>query len=73
MPSTRKQKAKERRSRQYDLMSDIENLDVMLGSNQRDSSEIQNENDERNIDSRSKRREENSCHNETNYRSYLNT
>ena len=64
MPSTRKQKAKERRSRQSDLMSDIENLDVMLGSYQGDSSEIQNENDEKNIDSRSKRREENSCQNE---------
>ena len=32
MPSTRKQKAKERRSRQVDLMSDTENLDIMLGS-----------------------------------------
>ena len=41
MPSTRKQKAKERRSRQSDLMSDIENLDVMLGSYQRDNCEIQ--------------------------------
>ena len=32
MPSTRKQRAKERRSRQLDIMSDTENLDVMLGS-----------------------------------------
>ena len=32
MPSTKKQKAKEKRSRQSDVMSDIENLDVMLGS-----------------------------------------
>ena len=32
MPSTRKQKAKEKRSRQSDVMSDIENLDVMLGN-----------------------------------------
>ena len=32
MPSTRKQKAKERRSRQLDIMSDVENVDVMLGS-----------------------------------------
>ena len=36
MPSTRKQKAKERRSRQVDLMSDVENLDVMLGAYSRD-------------------------------------
>ena len=32
MPSTRKQKAKEKRSRQSDVLSDIENLDVMLGN-----------------------------------------
>ena len=32
MPSTRKQKAKERRSRQLDIMSDVENVDVMLGN-----------------------------------------
>ena len=29
MPSTSKQKAKERRSRQLDIMSDVENVDVM--------------------------------------------
>ena len=34
MPSTRKQKAREKRSRQPDVMSDIENLDVMLGNYQ---------------------------------------
>ena len=34
MPSTRKQKAKEKRSRQSDVLSDIENLDVMLGNYQ---------------------------------------
>ena len=32
MPSTRKQKAREKRSRQSNVMSDIENLDVMLGN-----------------------------------------
>ena len=32
MPSTRKQKAKERRSRQLDIVSDVENVDVMLGN-----------------------------------------
>ena len=53
MPSTRKQKAKERRSRQSDIMSDIENLDVMLGSYQRDNGEAQNGNDEGEIDLRS--------------------
>ena len=32
MPATKKQKAKERRSRQLDILSDVENVDVMLGS-----------------------------------------
>ena len=32
MPSTRRQKAKARKSREMDMMSDIENLDVMLGN-----------------------------------------
>ena len=32
MPSTRKQNAREKRSRQSEVMSDIENLDVMPGN-----------------------------------------
>ena len=32
MPSTRSKKAKARRSREADKMSDLENLDVMIGS-----------------------------------------
>ena len=32
MPSTRRQKTKARKSRDADLLSDIENMDVMLGS-----------------------------------------
>ena len=32
MPSTRRQKAKARRSREMDMMSDFDNLDVMVGS-----------------------------------------
>ena len=31
MPSTRRQKAKARSSREMDMLSDIENMDVMLG------------------------------------------
>ena len=76
MPSTRKQKAKERRSRQSDIMSDIENLDVMLGSYQRDNCEAQLGNDEGEIYFRSTRQEENANQknqNENDYRSYLNT
>ena len=55
MPSTRKQKAKERCSRQLDIMSDVENVDVMLG----DYSTINQDNDqsetETNLDSESSR------------------
>ena len=32
MPSTRSKKAKARRSREADILSDIENMDVMLSS-----------------------------------------
>ena len=32
MPSTRRQKAKARRSRDMDMLSDYDNLDVMLGN-----------------------------------------
>ena len=46
MPSTRKQNAKERRSRQLDIMSDVEIADVMLGNYSRE--------DERNNQSDSK-------------------
>ena len=40
MPSTRKQKAREKRSRQSGVMSDLENVDIMLANysrNQLDS------------------------------------
>ena len=39
MPSTRKQKAKARKSREMDMMSDFENLDVMLGNSNNNPSE----------------------------------
>ena len=32
MPSTRRQKAKARKSREMDIMSEMDNLDVMLGN-----------------------------------------
>ena len=40
MPSTRKQKAREKRSRQSDVMSDLENMNVMLGNYQENQSDI---------------------------------
>ena len=52
MPSTRKQKAKEKRSRQSDVMSDLENKNVMLGNYPENQSDVDlNENVE--VDSRS--------------------
>ena len=47
MPSTRKQRAKERRSRQADIMSDVKNLDVMLGSYS--SNELVSNSEDRNV------------------------
>ena len=63
MPSTRKQKAKEKRSRQSNVLSDIENHDAMLGSYQRDSCEIQGEKSENEINLRSKRQDQELNHN----------
>ena len=34
MPSTRSKKARARRSREADIMSDIENMDILLGNDQ---------------------------------------
>ena len=46
MPSTRKQKAEERQSRQLDIMSDVENVDVMLGnSTSKEDRDDQSQND----------------------------
>ena len=44
MPTTRKQKSKARKSREADMLSDIENLDLMFGSNhlEREESELSN-------------------------------
>ena len=41
MPSTRREKAKARKSREMDILSDIDNLDVMLEN--RDSNPIERE------------------------------
>ena len=55
MPSTRKQKAKERRSRQLDIMSDVENVDVMLGSYSAINQDDDRSETEINLDSESSR------------------
>ena len=47
MPSTRRQKSKARRSREMDMMSNFDNLDVMLGNEnnnpiERELTDVQN-------------------------------
>ena len=72
MPSTRKQKAKEKRLRQSDVMSDIKNLVVMLG-NYQESDQVKDENvsDEDLGDSKRLQKETKSIR--RNFRSLLNT
>ena len=60
MPSTRKQKAKERRSRQFDMLSDVENVDIMLGRYSRDDEENNASENEVNLDSGSSRPQQSS-------------
>ena len=55
MLSNRKQRAKERRSRQADLMSGVKNLDVMLGSNSRNAEESNSEDRDTDADFESNR------------------
>ena len=73
MPSTRKQKAKERRSRQLDMLSDAENVDLMLGSYSRDGEENNNSENEMNLDSGSSRPQQSSNIIGEDFRSLLNT
>ena len=73
MPSTRKQKAKERRYRQLDIMSDTENVDIMLGSYARDGERIEQSENELNLDSGSNRLHQNSNLVGEDFRSLLNT
>ena len=72
MPSTRKQKAKERRSRQLDMLSDVENVDIMLGSFSRDDEE-NNASENVTLDSESRRPRQNSNVIGEDFRSLLNT
>ena len=71
MPSTRKQTAKERRSRQADLMSDIENVDVMLGSYSRNELESNSGNVKDEMDFESDRTRQDVVQNSEDFRSLL--
>ena len=73
MPSTRKQKAKERRSRQLGMLSDVENVDIMLGSYSRDDEEDNGSENEANLDSGSSRPQQSSNVIGEDFRSLLNT
>ena len=73
LPSTRKQKAKERRSRQLDIMSDMENVDIMLGNYTRDDEENNISENEINLDSGSNRPQQSSNVIGKDFRSLLNT
>ena len=73
MPSIRKQKARGKRSRQSDVMSDIASLDVMLGSYQTDDCEVPERNCENEMDLKSTRQEEIMNQNDSEFRSDLNT
>ena len=70
MPSTRKQKAKKRRSRQLDIMSDAEN-DVMLGSYSRNEEMNDQSENELNLDSESSRPQRNSNVTDKDFRSIV--
>ena len=73
MPSTRKQKVKERCSRQLDMMSDVENVDIMLGSFSRDDEENAISENGVNLDSGSNRPHQSSNVIGEDFRSLLNT
>ena len=72
MPSTRKQKAKERRSRQLEMLSDVENVDIMLGSYSREGEDNNASENEANLDSRSSRPQQSSNTLGEDFRSLLN-
>ena len=73
MPSTRKQKVKEKRSRQTDVMSDIENLDVMLGKYSNSEIRDQDTVDHIEVDSESRAQQWGLGQTDGNYRLLLNT
>ena len=68
-----KQKAKERRSRHLDIMSDVENVDIMLGRYSRDDDKNNLNEDELHFDSGSSRPQQSSNVVEEDFRSLLNT
>ena len=73
MPSTRKRRAREKRARQSDVMSDVENLDIMLGTySRKEVAELEN-NSEAGLDLEPGRRQQSTSGTIDNFRSLLNT
>ena len=73
MPSIRKQKAREKRSRQWDVMSDMENLDIMLGTYSRNKVDSQLSKNDENMDRGSNERPTNTNPSGDDFRTLLNT
>ena len=73
MPSTRKRKATERRSRQLEKLSDVENVDIMLGSYSREDEYNNASENEANLDAGSSRPQQSSNTLGEDFRSLLNT
>ena len=72
-PSTRRQQAKERRSRKLDMMSDVENVDIMIGSYSRDEDRNERIGSELNLDLGSNRPQQSSNLVGEDFRSLLST
>ena len=73
LPSTRKQKAEEGRSKQLDIMSDVQKVDIMLGSYSRDDEPNDQSESEVKLESDSIRLQQNSNSVGEDSRSLLNT
>ena len=73
MLSTRKQKAREKRSRQSVVMSDVENVDVMLGEYSRNELETNPEDRSNEEDVWSDRPRREMIQNSENFRSLMET
>ena len=73
MPSARKQKAREKRCRQSDVMSDVENLDILLETYSKNEINSQLSGNEDNVDWRSNERQTNTNPSGDDFRTLLNT
>ena len=66
------QKAKQKCSRQLEIMSDVKNVDIMSGSYSRDEDSNNQREDELNLDSESNRPQQSSNIAGENFRTFIN-